>query len=873
MIQTNQSLRAFYWLLSGRWKEQPGRLVLAVFAVMLGVALGLAIHLVNRSALSEFSDAIALVNGQAQQQITSTQLRFDETILSTVGQLEGIAVASPVIETIANVRSSKAKIKLLGIDLFRAASVTPELVLISDLASSENGIPLLQADAVFLSAAALKTTGKQVGDTIELTVGSITAGFRIAGRLSQVPSGQVLAVTDIANMQYKFQAADWMGQLSRIDLVFDDNFDRAKTQGQLNKIFAQTSNGATLRLETPETSTQRVSNVSRAYRVNLAVLGLVALIVGGFLVYSTMYLLTQRQAGDAALLALLGTTPRRIGLFVLAQGSIIGLAGSLSGVAGGIAMAQAFITVLGGDLGAGFFNGSTPRLRIEWFDLAGFGLLGLAASIAAAWQPAQLLMRQAHSPIDIITGANQMEHQEKLGLPIPASKFKLSTRTVFVIACLSFATIALTLKPIWNLPIGGFSAMALVLIAAIAVVGPLTHTLALRLAQANVWQMPSLWLASQRLARYPKPISVALGATVASVALACAMAIMVHSFRDSVERWLGNILPADLYLRANANLNANQQALIKKINGIARVNFLRITETSIKADLPNVSVIGRSFDDANINEALPFIGAVQTPLNANSPDTITVYISEAMVDLYGWQAGTTVTSPMSSPDIKRWFVGGIWRDYGRQHGTVAMTLTDLARISPNAAATDAAIWFSSTSPTKEGESPIQNAINELKKLGFLQAAEYRSSESIRSVSLKIFDRSFALTYIIEAIAIAVALFGVASTYAADSLARSREFATLAHLGVASGLIIRQVILEALLALSVAVLWGGIVGVALAWILIRRINPQSFHWSMDFSWPIGLLVGCGATLVILGMASALAAYRSSISLNPVQAIRS
>ena len=344
------------------------------------------------------------------------------------------------------------------------------------------------------------------------------------------------------------------------------------------------------------------------------------------------------------------------------------------------------------------------------------------------------------------------------------------------------------------------------------------------------------------------------------------MAIMVHSFRDSVERWLGNILPADLYVRSNANLGQKEQSLMQSMAGVSRVNFLRSMEISLQATQPNITIVGRSFDDGSLNEALPFTGPVQTMNLPSSTNTIAVYISEAMVDLYQWQIGQTIASPINSQEIKQWFVAGIWRDYGRQHGTVAMALSDLARITGNSAATDAALW---KAPNTSSEQITQ----ELKKLNFLNAAEFRSSESIRTISLKVFDRSFALTYIIEAIAIAVALFGVASVYGADSLSRKREFATLAHIGVSSTTITLQVAIEALLGLLVAVIWGAIVGIGLAWILIRRINPQSFHWSMDFSWPVGLLLSCSIALILLGVVSALLAYRSSITLNAVQAIRS
>jgi putative ABC transport system permease protein len=241
---------------------------------------------------------------------------------------------------------------------------------------------------------------------------------------------------------------------------------------------------------------------------------------------------------------------------------------------------------------------------------------------------------------------------------------------------------------------------------------------------------------------------------------------------------------------------------------------------------------------------------------------IAVYGSEAMADLYGWKIGQTIESPMGG---QAWFIAGIWRDYGRQHGAVAMDLDDLGRITGVHSASDIAVWLM---PGASGDSVVER----LKRYPQLATSQARSSESIRALSLKIFDRSFVLTYVIEAIAIAVALFGVASTYAGESLSRTKEFGVLQHMGATNRSVAKQLIAEALIAITLAVLWGALIGVALAWILVRRINPQSFHWSMDFSWPWALLGISALVLICLGIASALLAYRSTLQLSPAMAIK-
>jgi putative ABC transport system permease protein len=859
-------LKALLWLIVGRWREQPGRLLLSLFAVALGVALGLAIHLVNRSALSEFSDAIALVNGQAQRQVTVFTGAFNDAVFDSVVQLPGLSAASPVIEAAAEIAG--VKLKLIGLDLFKAIHVTPELVIISDTLPKQEGdnLSAFQSDQVYLSTAALNNVKKQVGDKVTIAIGTVKQEFVIAGRLSQVPTGQVIATTDIGTLQWRFAKAgpEWLGKISRIDLKLDDAQDKQLTDTGLEKLLAAESKkqSVQLRVDTPQAATQRMSNVSRAYRVNLAVLGTVALVVGGFLVFSTMALMAQRQIADAAVLSLLGLSAARIQRFMLAQGLAIGVLGSLLGIGFGLLMAQSFLTLLGGDLGGGYFNGSAPRLNFSIFDLALFGLMGIGISVAAAWPAATQLVRSTQNPTTVLSGMYLMNQSGQ------TKTISFRSKALAIGLCLVGAIVCLALPPILDLPLGGFSAMGLLLIAGVAVVPWLTQggaNLLLNRFSKGLWKSPALWLGAQRLGRYPHTVSTALAGIVASVALASAMAIMVHSFRDSVDSWLSNILPADLYIRSSAKLQTAEQQTIRAMPGIARADFLRAMEITMRNDLPKVALVGRSFSSKNINEMLPLIGTSSVPSGAESSNVIQVYGSEAMVDLYGWKQGSTIASPIAGIGGPKWFIAGIWRDYGRQHGAIALSLEDFAKITGQASASDIAVWLA---PGATSETVIQT----IKTIPDLAQAEARSSEAIRAISLKIFDRSFALTYVIEAIAILVAIFGVASTYAGEALSRKREFGTLAHLGAKPALVAKQIAFEALLAITLAVAWGAIIGIGLAWILVRRINPQSFHWSMDFAFPVGLLLVSAASLIALGIASALLAYRTSLRASPVLAIK-
>ena len=162
-----------------------------------------------------------------------------------------------------------------------------------------------------------------------------------------------------------------------------------------------------MRAERPRDAEQRVSQLSRAYRVNLTVLALVALFVGAFLVYSVVALSVAQRLPGFALLGVLGMTAYERRRLVLLECAGLGLAGSALGLAAGTGMAAAALRWLAGDLGGGYFPGVTPALQWSWLGLAAFGALGTAAAVVGGWVPA--LQAQRLQPARALKGLSSLE--------------------------------------------------------------------------------------------------------------------------------------------------------------------------------------------------------------------------------------------------------------------------------------------------------------------------------------------------------------------------------------------------------------------------------------------------------------------------------
>ena len=210
-------------------------------------------------------------------------------------------------------------------------------------------------------------------------------------------------------------------------------------------------------------------------------------------------------------------------------------------------------------------------------------------------------------------------------------------------------------------------------------------------------------------------------------------------------------------------------------------------------------------------------------------------------------------------------MAGVWRDYARQFGAIAIDAADYERLTGDTVRTEAAVWL------QPGASAAQ-VIRDLQAGLETRSAEFAETGELRDISLRIFDRSFAVTYVLELAAIVIGLVGIAATFSAQAIARTREFGMLRHLGVTRGQILALLAIEGLLVTTLAIAVGLTTGLAVAWVLVEIVNPQSFHWTMDFRLPLGLVVGLIAALLLAAAATALVAGRRAVSGDAILAVR-
>jgi putative ABC transport system permease protein len=240
---------------------------------------------------------------------------------------------------------------------------------------------------------------------------------------------------------------------------------------------------------------------------------------------------------------------------------------------------------------------------------------------------------------------------------------------------------------------------------------------------------------------------------------------------------------------------------------------------------------------------------------------IPVWISEAARDLHGWKAGERITLPIAGRPVAA-RVAGVIRDYARTWGAVMMPLEEYRKITGDTSANDLAIHLAPGADPQRAEAAIRRALPQA------GAIVFENSLDLRRRSLEIFDRSFAVTYALEAIAIAIGLAGVTSSFAALAWSRRREFGVLRFLGLTRHEILRLLAFEGAAAGALGALIGLASGIAISIVLVRVVNRQSFHWSLEMHWPIAalaILVAAIVTMCAIGarVSGAIAVRREAI----------
>jgi len=842
-------------LILGPAGRHPVRVLLPVVGVAIGVGAVAAIHHANRSVSASFEDAASTISGKSDFVVRGIsgvpvgafeRLAFLWPIGSFAPAVTGTAVFGDGTKEIAQV---------LGIDWGGDGAVR-EARLVAPAGPAARAA-LLEPGSVFPTASLAARHGLTPGSELDLVIGGARRSVRIGGilelsGLARAAGGDLL-VTDIFTAQALLGKR---GLVDRVDIVLDPKVSREEAGREIRRRLPPG-----LWLEPPGRAAQTAGRMVRAFRFNLNALGSLTLLVGIFLIANAVSIAVLRRRPEIATLRALGASRGAIFAAFLVEGLVVGAAGTSLGALLGFFLSRAALSAVAGTVSSIY----VPTARIAGAEYAGAmalaGALGMGASLLATLVPAIQATRVAPSPA--------MRPGSVEGL----ARRRLSARAAGAAAALAAALALSRLAPVDGFPLFGFAAVG-VLVAALALAAPLL----VRLGAAGPGRLlAKIFGVEGRLAAgfFGGALArngIAVTALAMALGMTLAMIVTVASIRETVRVWVESTLRSDLWIKADAggrpgivgDLPAGIVAFLQGIEGVEAVDPFRARETTDDAGRPFTLASGDFRVVARLG-GLPLLGGEDPRRVASSArERGEVLVSEPFARRFGAEAGAAVSVP--TPRGPRPFrVAGVYRDYSNDRGTVVMDRALYLDIFGDSRITSAAVL------ARPGADVGALRRRILAKAEGHYAISVSTNRELRKEALAIFDRTFAVTRALEAIAIGVSVLGIANALVASAVERRRAFGLLRAIGASGAQIRSATLLEALLTGLVGTAAAIAAGTAFAWLLLGVINPQSFGWTVALSVPAGSLAGAAAFVLAASFLAGIVPGRLAAAVDPAAAL--
>ncbi len=840
--------------------ERPVRTAMTVLGIALGVAVFVAIRTANVDVLRSFEDAVLAVAGRATLQVSGGEMGLDERVIAALRRQPGVLAASPVLQQSTRVAAGPHRgrpLVILGLDLLEAAD-HKSFRLRTETGAKPTLDPLLEPNAVFIGARLAADWSLSAGSPLEVLVGTVTHRVIVRGVVESSTGARTawehLAIMDIAAAQALFGS---VGRLDRIDLVTDP----ARPVEEIARAVAPLL-PPPLTVRRPAHRNEQVERMVRAFQLNLAILSGVGLLVGFLLVYNTIAYSVVRHRREIGILRSLGLSRAGVGALFLGEAAVMGLVGGMAGSVFGLLLARRLVALLSRTVSDLYVSVSvapdglasvTPALLLEG------GLFGLVVAMLGALAPCMDAGRTA--PARALAPGEYEEAQALRAAPL----------AWFGGSCLVLAGLLALPGPVAGLPVFGY-ASAFCLLLSLAAVAPVLVSgigaLATGGSSAERRGIDALGLiAAEQMARAPGRNAVTVSALMVGISIMLGVGIMVHSFRQTVEAWINQVVMADLVIAPTdwldgegSGMQANRMPLAwaelaAAVPGVTAVDTYR--DLTVEIGGQPVSLVSRDLLVHAIHSRYVFLDGESAELLHRTVAARGVIMSEVLAGRTGVKAGDALT--ILTPSGERSFpVVGVFYDYATDGGKLVMDRSLYRTLWDDDTTTVIAVYVA---PGADAGAVRQHLDEVMGRVGQVVTI---SNAEIRREILAIFDRTFRVTYALELIAVVIALLGIVNTLLTSVLERQREMATLRAIGASARQIRRLVLWEGLYLGALGACLGVLGGMALSFLLIHVINKQSFGWTIHFQFP--------AWLVLEGVALAIGAALAASYLPALWAAR-
>ncbi len=812
------------------WADR-GRTITTLLSIALGVAVIFAMDIAGEAAAGSFKSSMETVSGQDDIEILATG-GLPATLLAKLSLLPYPIRYSPRIEDFAIVNSSRA-VTLVGVDVFANALLIEGQTEAEPTQSGAHGI--------FTTT----SLGKK-GDTLRLQINDQPLSYKILGTIDASQVNGDLILMDLEDAE---AVTNRLNRLDRILISLPEN-EKQNVDQWVEKLQPHIPAGATIRPIGARKEENR--KMLEAFRWNLRVLSYIALMVGAFLIYNTISVSVVRRRAEIGIVRAVGGTRRLMTLAFLAEAAVFGLAGGALGLVMGRLLAEGAVKLVGLTVQALYVSSTAAPVEFNLGAAAVSLGTGLAVSLLAALAPAleagQIAPTEAMARGRIDTNLQQAS----------------SRNLVYAAALLVIALALCQLPPIFNKPFGGYLA-TLALVAAGSLSAPSLIQFGGRHI-AGLGGVQSL-LAGRSLAGALRRSSVLVAALATAIAMMTSVGIMVGSFRETMLTWIDTQIRADFYLRPAGMAAVDRHPTIaeevaKRIEALPgvlavdrfraytiRYNGLPVTLAGgdVQAQMRYGRTALRSGDQKDAIEAM---------LKGEA-----VIVSEPFSEKHRVKVGDKLTIPLGTerPSFR---IAGIFRDYSSENGYIILDHSIIKKFLPADEASNLAVYTSPDADRVKLRQQIEAAYTPRRIVVF-------ENRALRNEAVRIFDQTFAVTYALEAVAVFVAVMGVAGAMLALIIDRRREIGLLRFLGAAASQVRGIILFEAAFIGLFSQIIGVVSGALVSLVLIFVINKQSFGWTIEFHTPVLALLSALAFTYVATVIAGLYPARIATRLNPIE----
>ena len=845
------------WLITFKqWRAHRLRVALTTLGIALGVAVFFAIRTGNATLLDSLRGTVEKVAGKATLQVSAGEAGFSEKVLDTVRATPGVQLAEPVIET--QVQTSfpdEGSLLVLGVDTTGDHELRDYQFDQSQTQIADPMVFLAQPNSILLSRSFADRHGLKIGDKMTLFASDGKKEFTVQGTFKPVGVGEVfggnVAVMDVYSAQVVFHRGR---KFDRIDLM---NSPTVPVEVVQQRLRAALPPG--VEVDRPEVRGQALENAITAMRVGILITSFVALLVGVYIIFNSFTIAVNQRWKEIGILRAVGVEQGNVSRMFLCEALLMGVLGSLVGIAGGFVLASAANRVMRGMVAAvyGVVATAAPA-KLHWGECAIAFVLGVATSLIGAWYPARSAA--------CLDPAMALHNVEARGRESVLGWKRLSAGLLLIVVG---SALVLWTPSRLGLPVQ-FVYATIVLVGLTIVLPKLVLWAAHVLRPILNWAGGSEGaLAVDAMIQTPRRCAATVGALMVGLMFVFSTASYIQSYRNMIDRWMNQVLNADIFVATSAMLRSTSYHFtedlgrqIAALPGVSHVENVRFTAIPYQGDTAAVIAIEMNGFLSRSQKAIE--GADSRTVHDRLTSGAGVLVSRNFALRFGAAIGNQLTlqsptGPLVLPIL------GFLDDYRSEKGTIFMDRALYKKYWGD----DAVDFIDVDLNPGVDQLAMKQQIERL-TAGSFHAFVYTNAEFKRWIS-SLVDQFFTLNYMQLVVAVLIAILGIVNTLLISVSERRREIGIVRAIGGLRGQIRKLVLLEAVAVAVVGVFVGSIAGMLNTVFMSHTVSVVLAGYSVPFYFPWEFVLLSVPVVTLISLAAGWWPARNAACMQVIEAI--